>query len=71
MKRMNIHVVEVTGKTRRVRRLLNGGFLPLHTAARYGRREIARLLLEFGADINAQGYRWPDTVILRHMSGPD
>ena len=28
------------------------GLTPLHTAARYGRREIAKLLLKYGADVN-------------------
>lgn len=67
---MNIHVAAASGKTRRVRRLLKGGFLgsqkasinvnekrdgltPLHKAARYGQREIAKLLLKYGADVNA------------------
>lgn len=31
----------------------NGGFTPLHFAAREGQLEVARLLLDAGADVNA------------------
>ena len=61
-----LHVAAEQGEAERVRRLLRAepssaqardesGATALHVAARAGRREIAAMLLESGADINARG----------------
>ena len=34
-----------------------GGLTPLHTAAMNGHKEIAELLIEKGADVNAKDHR--------------